>query len=108
MTEKRKIATQRKKGERETQRKERQRNSEAKNEEGERDWEIEKLQALKTKTQNHPFFPFVNTNGQKKRFSLSMKKNKKNKSPLKYFHSLQSRMKRCLSLSYHISSFNCL
>ena len=50
--EKKKIATQRKKGERETQRKERQRNSEAKNEEGERDWEIEKLQALKTKTQN--------------------------------------------------------
>ena len=25
---------------------------------------------------NHPFFPFVNTNGQKKRFSLLMKKKK--------------------------------
>ena len=31
---------------------------------------------------------------------------RKNRSALKYFHSLQSRMKRCLSLSYQISSSN--
>ena len=38
----------------------------------------QKLHSLKTepKTLNHPFFPFVNTNGQKKRFSLPMKKKK--------------------------------
>ena len=67
-----------KKGERETERKERQRNREAENGDGERDREIKKrmLKKLKPKTHNHPFFPFVITNGQKKRFSLPMKKKK--------------------------------
>ena len=58
--------------------KERQRNREAENGEGEKDQEIKNctLEKLKPKTHNHPFFSFVNTNGQMKRFSLPMKKKK--------------------------------
>ena len=45
-----------------------------------RDKELERQRTEKERerrrTHNHPFFPFDNINGQKKRFSLPMKKKK--------------------------------